>query len=101
MRGQFLDSWFPKKDSMKCVNLVLNITEPEWLHQSIFSAEARQNITLNTVMRLPDLLEIGLQTVSFAKSAYLAATHILYNSQGLRHSSLDLHNLRGFESVVP
>jgi hypothetical protein len=51
-------------------------------------------------MRLPGLLEIGLQMVSFAKSAYIAATHILYNSQGLRHSPLGLYNLRGSESVV-
>jgi hypothetical protein len=51
-------------------------------------------------MRLPGLLEIDLQKVSFAKSAYLAATHILYNSQGLRHSSLSLYNLHGSESVV-
>jgi len=70
------------------------------LHQSIYSAEARQNITLDVVMRLPGLLEIGLQTLSFAKSTYLAAAHILYNSQGLRHSSLGLYNLRGSESVV-
>jgi hypothetical protein len=70
------------------------------LHQSIFSAEARQNITLDVVMCVPDLLENDLQTVSFAKSAYLAAAHILYNSQGLRHSSLGLCNLRGTVSIV-
>jgi hypothetical protein len=39
------------------------------LNQSIFSAEARQNITLDVAMRVPGLLENGLQTVSFAKSA--------------------------------
>ena len=48
----------------------------------------------------PGLFEIGLQMVSFAKSDYIAATHILYNSQGQRHSSLGLYNLRGSESIV-
>jgi hypothetical protein len=51
-------------------------------------------------MCLPGLFEIGLQMVSFANSAYIAANHILYNSQGQRHSSIGLYNLRGSESVV-
>lgn len=69
-------------------------------HQSMFSAEARQNITLDVLMCLTGLLEFGLKTASFAKPAYLAANHILYNSQGLPHSSLGLYKLRGSESVV-
>lgn len=69
-------------------------------HQGMFPAEARQNVTLNVVMRLTGLLEFGLKTASFAKSAYLAANHILYNSQALRYSSLGLYNLRGSESIV-
>lgn len=70
------------------------------LHQSMFSAEASQNITLDVVMLLTSLLEFGLKTISFAKSAYLAANDILYNSQGLRHSSLGLYNLRDSKRVV-
>jgi hypothetical protein len=42
-------------------------------------------------MGLPGLLETGLQPVSFAKSSCIAVTHVLYNSKGLRHSSVGLY----------
>jgi hypothetical protein len=91
---------FQKKDFTPRNLLIWYLTQRNLsgLHQSIFAAEARQNITLDVMMQCwPGLLDTGLQTVSVALSAYITAIH---NSQGLRHSFLSLYNLRGSESVV-